>query len=186
MSGAPVKRRRFDSDDDEDEYVAGASNSPLLQHAVSTPFPTDEMPSLDDGEGEGDAVDTLLSIRVTVPSTHLEADSPTSLVKTTADGPALGQPIAAASRKPHLPLEEDEDIPAEYKGLISAELLRALFVPLDYICKQRRCTDVLLSQYAPAVVASSSTPGRKLHHKAYGIAPGFRWDGVVRGRGPVD
>ncbi|KAG5477148.1 hypothetical protein LSCM4_04365 [Leishmania orientalis] len=186
MSSAPAKRRRLDSEDDEDEYAVPAANSPLLPHAVSMRFPTDEMPALEDGEVEGEEADAVVSGRVTTPAAHVEADDPVDLVRATVDVPPAGHPSAAVSPKPHAFVEEDEDVPAEYRCLFSAELLNVLFVPLDHICTQKSCTDKLLAQYAPAMAASKSTSGRQSYHNAYGIAPGFRWDGVVRGRGPVD
>ncbi|CAG9575032.1 conserved hypothetical protein [Leishmania major strain Friedlin] len=186
MSGAPAKRRRLDSEDDEDEYVAVRLSSPLLQHATSTRFPTDEVPTLEDGEGASDVAERLASSRAPAPATYVEADDPADVARSTAAVPAAEHLNAADAPKPHLFFEEDGDVPAEYEGLLSAELLNVLFVPLDYICKQRSCTDQLLSQYAPTAAASHSAAERKSYHNTYGIAPGFRWDGVVRGRGPVD
>ncbi|GET89114.1 hypothetical protein, conserved [Leishmania tarentolae] len=186
MSGATAKRQRLDSEDDEDEYLAPRLRSPLLQHAVSTRLPTDEMPILDDGEGDRDVPDLFTSSTVPAPETYIEAGAPADVVRTIEDATAAGPLSTADAPKPNLFFEEDQDVPAEYNGLLSSELLKLLFVPLDYICKQRSCTDKLLSQYAPVAAGSHSTAERGAYDNVYGIAPGFRWDGVVRGRGPVD
>ncbi|KAG5502752.1 hypothetical protein JKF63_04519 [Porcisia hertigi] len=185
MNGAPAKRRRFDSDDDEDEYVAVNPNSGLLQYAISAHFPTDEMPAVEDREGEDGVVDTLVSSTATAPAIHAEADKPAEVERTTAAKVAAGQRGAANLLKTPLLFDEDRDVPAEYNGLLSAQLMNVLFVPLAHICEQRSCTDKLLAQYAPSE-ASNASSNNKSYHNVYGIAPGFRWDGVVRGRGPVD
>lgn len=178
MSGAPAKRRRLDSEDDDDEYVAASSTSPLLQYAVHAHFPTDEVPTLDEAP--------LHASLSRGSSTAAGEDADEGLAPSPSDAAvraaaAAGPPVPC---KPPQTFEEDEDVPAEYKGLFSSELTNVLLVPLDHVCRQRVCTDKLLAQYAPSTSADA-VGGRTTYLNAYGIAPGFRWDGVVRGRGPV-
>lgn len=102
---------------------------------------------------------------------------------------------ALASRQP-----DDLDVPPHWYGLLSDALLTAYAVPLLYMEAQRPLDDKLLAQYLPF----DETGVRPLRNGGSGggaaalddvedltavqqfrIGPGWRWDGVVRGRQKV-
>lgn len=199
MSELPVKRRRLDSDDDDGEYAQPHRSSPLLQYAVTAALPTDELPLMGYLDEEL-AVEDRTRVQAVGGNSSTEKEIFEARGATIVTGDAAA---AAAEAELHTStdataptpstapaiFDEDEDVPAEYKGLFSTELLNVLLVPLDSICKQKTMTDKLLTQYlppAPARVGTQLTSNVKSYHNVYGIAPGFRWDGVVRGRGPVN
>jgi hypothetical protein len=204
MSGVPAKRRRLDSDDDDDEYAHPHRTSPLMQYAVTSALPTDELVAMEYADAEvisDHRSDATSRSCEELRHTPLEGERDAPAKEDFRPAASTGMPSAAAPTvttpfpSSSVPVvasgvfEDDEDVPSEYKGLFSTTMLTVFLVSLDYISKQKTCTDKLLAQYQPAQLAEGGTVlnalSPKSYHNIYGIKPGIRWDGVVRGRGPV-
>lgn len=171
-----MKRRRFDSDDDDDEYITTV-REPLSEFPVSMPHDTMlELGLMSSGTDED-----------VVPLQSYEAEE-----RENGAPNAATSPVSSPTQQSALSLSsyhpEDRDIPPEWRRLFSDSLLRVYYTPLSYIAVQRAMDDKLLAQYLPydvetvQSVLSGKTDEPQQYRNPFGIRPGRRWDGVVRGR----
>nr|CCC94642.1 conserved hypothetical protein [Trypanosoma congolense IL3000] len=176
-----MKRRRYDSDSDEDDHKH--VEEPLLRYACAS----------------GNEVLRAMG---------LSAEEAVSDEGTSVDGDshAIGAEQASHSNQEQEPhrgvldscyritpaemrsaaLEKDRDVPEYLKGLLSEELLQVYCTTVRYTESKRSVDDKLLAQYLPydkLKVAPLVRVEERMWENSYGIKPGWRWDGVVRGVG---
>ncbi|KEG13414.1 hypothetical protein DQ04_01021150 [Trypanosoma grayi] len=171
-----MKRRRYDSDDDDsDDFVEG----PLLPYAF-------------DGRG-----DVMMAMGVAAEESEDQSSDADNAVgaaagaiqqqKPQAIEPRLS-PSVAVSQLQQMAFRADQDVPDHWKNLMSEDLLQVYYTTLSYAESKRSVDDKLLSQYVPydeERFPPLNSPGERVWVNAFGVESGWRWDGVVRGVGTL-
>lgn len=159
------KRRRFDSDDDEREFKD--SDDELLQMRLLNRYAAEAGPAEEAGLEipSGDHSDRL---------------------SVAAEDSALSKKDAAVTPQKNDSLNsfvqlEDLDISfTHFSVLPCATLLSAYLTPLHYLKEKKDCDSLLLTNYVPSSrLATEKVTKVPL---SLNLQPGWRWDGVQRGR----
>lgn len=159
-----MKRQRHDSEDDEDAV-------PVLLNQYAS----------DIGGEESKQSSLALSSEEEYVSEKVDREHPS--------GPAISggkQNVSnpGARRLTAFAQEGDADVTPEcFYCFPTSVLLRSYCLPTAYIEGGRDCDAVLLAHYVPSYEATQPVlqiPQEGVN--SLGIAPGWRWDGVLRGR----
>lgn len=157
-----AKRQRFDSDDDEDKYFKPATEYYAV--GVST---------IEDESFSEEEMDDTEAFKVTDLSTVPEnIEQVRHEVKKTIATPAFVQPC-------------DTDIPYHFFAVLPMNvLLRSYVHPIMKFRTevQGGCSSELYSFYIPSKNGALGSLSLLPRVNSMGISPGWRYDGVVRGR----
>lgn len=169
-----LKRRRFDSDDD-DENISDVnesvfpfrSSSKYTEKAAFSEEYDPEMVGLADATemiGNG----AFESVLMDVESANVSNSGQTV-------------PIEQNDGQNSFVQLDDLDISSTYFSVLSsATLLSAYLPPFQYMKEKKNCDSLLLAQYVPSRNLVSET--HTTLPASMAIEPGWRWDGVQRGR----
>ncbi|EPY37124.1 hypothetical protein STCU_00173 [Strigomonas culicis] len=151
-----MKRGRIDSDDDEDTQL-DSGTVPMLRYAVPTNHQDDTMLHLGLQSTDEDEAESNDGTRVDAIDPNGAAPLPSSSI-----------------------VAEDLDDKTCWSKLLEESLLFHYNVVLHFICDGTPLNDKLLAQYLPCTSGDVGSTVNPVGH--LGLKPGWRWDGIVRGR----